>query len=224
MGGVIKANSQADDGIVIHRPHGASFQFDDLSRKAEAYLAEVRQKAAKIVEQAQADAVKIRSDAMEQGRKAAQAAAEKSLKSQFDQQVQSVLPAVKTIASQVAQAKHVWAKSWETNLVKLAVAISRRVIRREVSQFPEITFDLVREAIDLASGAARIRVLLHPADHASLKSHYDAIRDSMKDLGNIEIVADPAIGQGGCRLETEYGEIDQRIATQLDRIEKELLA
>src|SRR5262245_48956958 len=150
MGGVIKANPNEGSGT-IHRPHGASFQFEDLSRKAEAYLAEVRQKAAKLVEEAQADAVRIRSEAMDQGRKAAQAAAEKALKAQFDQQVKSALPTIATIANEIAGARHVWAKGWESNLVKLSLAIAKRVIRRELSQHPEITIDFVREAIDLAS-------------------------------------------------------------------------
>lgn len=223
MGGVIKANPN-DSSSPLHRPHGASFQFEDLSRKAEAYLAEVRQKAAKLVEEAQADAIRIRSEAMDQGRKAAQAAAEKSLKAQFDQQVKSALPAVAGIAKEISGARHVWAKGWEANLVKLSLAIAQRVIRRELSQHPEITVAFIREAIDLASGAARVRVSLHPADFEALKSHCDAIKDAMKDVAKVDIVANPAIAAGGCKLETEYGEVDQQISTQLGRIEKELLA
>jgi flagellar assembly protein FliH len=223
MGGVIKANPTEGNGTV-QRPHGASFQFEDLSRKAEAYLAEVRQKAVKLVEEAQADAVRIRSEAMDQGRKAAQAAAEKALKTQFDQQVKNVLPAIAAVAKEVAGARHVWAKGWEMNLVKLSMAIAKRVIRRELSSNPEITLDFVREAIDLASGAARVRISLNPTDFEVLKLHCEEIKESLKDVAKVDIVPNPNVAAGGCKLETEYGEIDQQVATQLGRIEKELLA
>jgi flagellar biosynthesis/type III secretory pathway protein FliH len=41
-------------------------------------------------------------------------------------------------------------------------------------------------------------------------------------LGTCELAADPAITPGGCRVETAFGEIDQRIETQIRRIEEEL--
>jgi flagellar biosynthesis/type III secretory pathway protein FliH len=43
-------------------------------------------------------------------------------------------------------------------------------------------------------------------------------------LAPAEIVADASVAAGGCRVLTEFGEIDQRIASQLSRIEQELMA
>ena len=41
-------------------------------------------------------------------------------------------------------------------------------------------------------------------------------------LANTELVADPQITQGGCRVETRFGVIDQQFEAQLARIEDEL--
>ena len=43
----------------------------------------------------------------------------------------------------------------------------------------------------------------------------------MAGLGDAELVADPAITPGGCRVETRFGVIDQQFETQLARIEEE---
>ena len=37
-----------------------------------------------------------------------------------------------------------------------------------------------------------------------------------------KVVADEAISVSGCRVETEFGSIDQQIETQLERIAEEL--
>ncbi|ETZ18367.1 Flagellar assembly protein fliH [Borrelia duttonii CR2A] len=39
-------------------------------------------------------------------------------------------------------------------------------------------------------------------------------------IENLEIVEDVNIGKGGCIIETDFGEIDARISSQLDRIEE----
>ena len=41
-------------------------------------------------------------------------------------------------------------------------------------------------------------------------------------VAETEIVPDPAIGVGGCKVTTEYGEIDQQFEQQLRRIAEEL--
>ena len=45
----------------------------------------------------------------------------------------------------------------------------------------------------------------------------------MSALGDAEVIADAAIGQGGCRVETRFGTIDQQFESQLKRIAEELI-
>ena len=48
--------------------------------------------------------------------------------------------------------------------------------------------------------------------------------DAMSSLGDAEVTPDAAVSQGGCRVETRFGTIDQQIESQLQRIEEELAA
>ena len=107
--------------------------------------------------------------------------------------------------------------------MRLAAGIAARVIRREVRAQPEITLALVREALELAAGSPTVRVHLNPKDYKLLGTQVRAMIDAMSALGGAEVVSDAAIEQGGSRVETRFGTIDQQIESQLDRIEEELI-
>ena len=81
---------------------------------------------------------------------------------------------------------------------------------------------LVREALELAAGSSHVRLHLSPADCDALQPRLDALLQELAGLGRPEVVADPQIEPGGCRVETRFGTIDQQLETQLARIEEEL--
>ena len=74
-------------------------------------------------------------------------------------------------------------------------------VRRELSQFPEITLDLVREALELASGGGRLALRLNPKDYETLGDHAEQLVARIGQLTSADVVADPAVQPGGCRVE-----------------------
>jgi flagellar assembly protein FliH len=218
MAGIIKtANSKEPGGGGALR----AYQFDDVGQS---YLSRVRSEAARLVAEARQEAAKIKAKAAEEGRQAAIAAAQTSLRTRLDQQLADCLAALKKAADHVTAARHAWQQHWERHTVQLAAAIAARLCRRELSRQPEITLQWVREALELAAGNAEIVLRLHPADHAALTNHVEAIAKQLTGLGSVRIVADPAISAGGCRVDTQFGSLDQQIETQLGRISQELLS
>ena len=199
-------------------PQVAAFNFDDLAAEAAQCLAQARADAAEIVANAEGQTADIRRQAAEAGCKAAMQEFEKMVAAQ-------VAPAIEALHETVAELhreKQAWISHWETGAVHLAAAIAARVIRREVRQQPEITLALVREALDLAAGSPNVRLHLNPEDYKSLGVQVRTLIDAMSALGDAEVTPDAAIGQGGCRVETRFGTIDQQIESQLKRIEEEL--
>ena len=199
-------------------PHAAVFNFDDLVAQANQQLAEVKGEAAEIVAQARQQADSIRQQAAEEGAQAAVQAVEEMVAEQLAPTVSALQQAV----ADLRHAKQAWLSHWESSAVRLATAIAGRVIRGEVRRQPEITLVLVREALELAAGSPSIRLHLHPEDHKALGAQVRALIDAMSALGSAEVAADPAIGRGGCRVETRFGTIDQQFESQLKRIEEEL--
>ena len=74
----------------------------------------------------------------------------------------------------------------------------------------------------MAAGSTQIQVRLHPTDHAALGGQVQTLVAELARGGGAEVIADPAISPGGCRVDTQFGSIDQQFEAQLARIEEEL--
>lgn len=217
MATVIRSASK-DAGIA-----GQAFNFDDIAKSAENYLDKVRAEAKQIVTQANVEAKKIRDQADREGLRSAMTKVDEICTEKVGQQMKTLAPAIEQVVRKIDEAKHSWITHWETRAVELAGAIAARVVRRELTQQPEITADLIREALELAAGSANIRLLLHPDDHATLGTNVQQIISATGKIGDTEVVADESIAPGGCRVETRFGVIDQSVSAQIDRITEELV-
>ena|ERR1700676_5426197 len=199
-----------------------AFNLEDLSQQAGKYLDEVRAQAAQILAEAQKQAEVVCRRAEEEGRQAALRAAEKVLDEKVAARMQTLLPALQKTIADVADAKQAWLRHWERTAVRLAAAMAAKIVRRQLPNLPNVTIDLVREALEMAAGAGQVRIHLNPADHAALGSHVQRLAGEFRGIGAAELIADPQVTPGGCRVETAHGSIDQQFESQLARIEEEL--
>ncbi len=204
-------------------PHGVAFNFDDVTTQASACLDQVRAEAARILAAAHEQADAVRSEAEAAGRRTAQESIDRLLEEKLASRLDGLVPALAQAATELQQAKQAWLAHWERQAVHLATAIAERVIRRELRESPQIPVDLVREALQLAAGPSRLRVLMHPDDVRTLGAQLAPLLQSVGPGASAELVADAAIEAGGCRVETECGSVDQQFSVQLARIEEELL-
>jgi flagellar assembly protein FliH len=108
-------------------------------------------------------------------------------------------------------------------LVELALAIARHLVRRELRADPGQIVAVVQQAAAALPFAARkVRVVLHPEDAAT-------VREALSASGGVEhgdgweIVEDPAMMRGGCRVETEHSRIDASVEKRLAAIAADLL-
>ena len=94
-------------------------------------------------------------------------------------------------------------------LTQLAMIVARRVVASELHLMPELVAKAVREAAKALPAATReIRVYLHPDDLALVRAMEIAERDW-------QLVADPNLDRGDCRIESERSRLDARVATRL---------
>jgi flagellar assembly protein FliH len=216
MSSIIKASH----GAKIAR--GVAFNFDDIAHQANRAVADLRHEASRLLSEASAEAEQVRQRAEQEGREAAVEAAKSILDEKVTRQLETLLPALRKAIDEIEFAKGAWLTHWEKSAVGLATAIAARVIRRELSHVPEIPLELVREALELSVGSPKVRLGLHPADHQVLQNQIARLAEEFARIAPIEIVADPAITPGGCRVDTDFGVIDQQFESQLARIEQEL--
>jgi flagellar assembly protein FliH len=199
-----------------------ALDMSDMSDQAEEYLEAIRAEALKIVEEAQQEALTVRAQAELAGRQAAEAAIERILDEKVARQMKSLIPALAEAVKQIDDSRQEWLQAWETRTVQLACAIAQRIVRRELKQQPELSAPWIAEALRMCAGSAEITLRLNPADHATLGAQATKLALEFHPAAPAKIVADDSITPGGCRVETEFGSIDQQIETQLERVAEEL--
>jgi flagellar assembly protein FliH len=217
MAGIIKATGR--DTSASRVPLKA-FHFENVGQ---AYLDRVRAEAARLVAEARKEADRIRAQAAEEGRKAALEAAQAALQPRLEQQLADATAAMRQAVQGILHARHAWQQHWQQHAVDLALALARRICRSELKSRPEITAQWVREALALVVGHGQILVRLHPQDHATLANAVHQLAAELAGLGSVQIVPDPQIEPGGCRIETQFGSLDQQLEAQLGRLREELL-
>jgi flagellar assembly protein FliH len=102
----------------------------------------------------------------------------------------------------------------ETDTVKLAVEIARRILHREVTADPNALRALTRAALQKLQSQEIHRVRVHPDQEK-------AVRASLQETGrgqNIEVIADPSQPPGGILFDIGRGTLDASVGTQLDEI------
>lgn len=216
-GGVDSAHDGNNNAV-----RAVAFDFHDMSHRAEEYIQEVRNEAAKIVQQAHTEAEQVRRNAEKAGRETAEQAIEKVLTETVGRQIDTLRPAVNQIVQQLNATRDAWQEHWRNAAVALAVKIAERLVRRELAAQPDISAEWVAEALTMAAGGGDIAVRLNPSDHEHLAPKADEIAQDLGKLAQTKIVADDAIRPGGCLVETRYGSIDMQLESQLERIAEEL--
>jgi flagellar assembly protein FliH len=107
----------------------------------------------------------------------------------------------------------------EKQMVQLALAVARRVVHREVSLDASLLLTMMRVALERVSDAARVTVRLNPADHQAVS----AALAGAPTNDQVTLAADGRVPRGGCKVESEYGDIDAGVDAQLQEIARALL-
>lgn len=107
----------------------------------------------------------------------------------------------------------------EGDLVRLALAIARRVLFREVAVDPDVMRGVVMATLEKLEGQEVSRVRVHP-DLAKMLS------ESLARLGSSckpEVISDSSRERGTLIFETSRGNLDASVETQLQEIERGLV-
>lgn len=106
-------------------------------------------------------------------------------------------------------------------VVSLALSVARQVIRRELKADPGQVIAVVQRAAAILPVASRnIRLFVNPIDAVTLRENLPALQGEQSAW---QIMEDPGLARGGCRIETENSRIDASIERQFAAIAVELL-
>jgi flagellar assembly protein FliH len=106
----------------------------------------------------------------------------------------------------------------EADLVRLSLAIARRVLRREMSIDPDALRGVIVAALEKLHSQEICRVRVHPSLAGMVGT---CLREAVAGSG-AEVIADPSRQPGDVVFETERGNLDASVDSQLLEIERGL--
>ncbi|AHH08254.1 flagellar assembly protein FliH [Borrelia anserina] len=123
------------------------------------------------------------------------------------------------VSSLVAKRKEILESSGE-HIMNLVMQIAVKVVKKIIDSQKGVVIENVNEALKKIKSKTNIviRVNLDDIDIVNHQKHEFISKFDFID--NLEVIEDINVGKGGCVIETDFGEIDARISSQLDRIEE----
>jgi flagellar assembly protein FliH len=133
--------------------------------------------------------------------------------------------AIETLESAAAvlrenQARYIGAL--EDNLAALAVCVAKQIIAREVRTSPEITAELIRNAIAEFPIDEALRIRVNPIDLSALSLARDGEPTRVASRPDISWMPDPRVSSGGCVVEGRERIMDGRVDAALERAYRRL--
>ena len=156
----------------------------------------------------------------EHGFEEGQKTAFEKLEKEYSEKLLAKYSVIKEIAEKMEAALIEYELDFEKTVVKLALALSEKIIKREISQEP-IIIEILKDSLRRVLGSNDIRVKINPVDYNVMNKESNNLL--MEDtFTKIKFEPDEGIEQGGCYVETEIGNVDARISSQLNEMKKQL--
>lgn len=108
-------------------------------------------------------------------------------------------------------------------VVRIAVEVARRIVRRELRTDPGMVTRTVGAALEQVATASEARVRVHPLDAQVLQESIREIVPAPDEAAALKIVPDGSIERGGCVVESDRGIVDARLQTQFEEMQSRLL-
>lgn len=159
-------------------------------------------------------------EGFEQGRKEGQEFGHQEGLEEGRQQIAEKLAVLESIVNVLDKPFETLDEQVESQIATLIVSMVRQLIRREIKMDPKHIIGVVREALSvLPVNARNIKVVLNPEDAEIIREAY-AVTDSEQEW---HIAEDPVLARGGCRVRTQYSQVDASLESRLNTLIAPLL-
>jgi flagellar assembly protein FliH len=177
---------------------------------------EGRKEAQRILEEAKSKAAQLEREAFEKGF----ALGEKAGREMAEKAMEETLMALNVaISGWREEMERRWEELTE-EVVRLALAVARKVIKREVVQDPTVILDSLRGALKGAALREEVIIKVHPTDAETLRESKGSLLRELEEVNSLRIEADERLSRGDALVECPQGELDLRLERQLREIEK----
>jgi flagellar assembly protein FliH len=152
--------------------------------------------------------------AREDGKRAGAAAVRESLEEELRMERQALRQAIEAFAREREQ----YSRRAEPEVVRLALAIAKKILRREAHVDPILLAGVVRSALQRVDSSMNVRMRVSPRTIQKWKGSFQKECES-----GLSIVPDPGFADDQCRVESEVGTTELSLTGALKEIDERFM-
>ncbi|MCL2008286.1 MAG: flagellar assembly protein FliH [Treponema sp.] len=216
--------------IIKDAEEAAGIEVKRLTEEGEAFKQNAQLEAEKIIADANVNALQIeeevratldaeRKSSNEEGRNT-------GLETGFEEgkaEVERLVQRTHTVLERAQDKRVDILEDTEREIVNLVLLISRKVVKAITEAQKNVVVQNVVQALRKVKGRGNIIIRVNLADLKLTTAHTNDFINMLEGNKNIQVQEDSSVDEGGCIIETDFGEIDARIASQLAELEAKIL-
>lgn len=135
-------------------------------------------------------------------------------------QARAVIVQVQEILAQALGLEVEIQNQLEQELVKLALAIAKKVVGELAVEKEQLVLHTAKRALERVQGELEVTVRVNLEDLELLQRERATLLAQADGIREIKFLEDPRVERGGCLIETNLGTIDARLKTQFAELAK----
>ncbi|MCI5473009.1 MAG: flagellar assembly protein FliH [Spirochaetia bacterium] len=224
-----EAQKQADE--IIKKAEDSAFEIvkkntdevqvikNDASIDAEKIISDAKQEAEKIISEAKAQEEFIKSQAEKTGYDAGY----KDGFSSGEDEQNLLIGRIHKIIESIMKRREEILKETESQIVELILLMTRKVVKVISENQKQVLANNILSALNKVRSKGEVILRVNLDDVKIAAQNLSEFTKRVENVSKITVVEDSTVEKGGCIVETDFGEIDATIHSQLHELEEKIL-
>ncbi|MCL2557339.1 MAG: flagellar assembly protein FliH [Treponema sp.] len=192
---------------------------EKAAEDAQALIEEARLKAEELIAEGRKTLEAEKEDARKQG---VEAGREEGF-AQGNVEVERLVERMRVVLERAQDKRSDILSDTEREIIELVLLVSRKVVKAISDSQREVIVSNVIQALRKVRDRGNIIIRVNLADLKLATSHVKNFIKLVEGVKSIQVAEDSSVDPGGCIIETDFGEIDARISSQLAELEAKIL-
>ena len=110
----------------------------------------------------------------------------------------------------------------EKQIIELVMAIADKILPQHFIDAPQLILPMVRSALNKVKDQNNLVIRVSPQNYEFVLMGKNEFQSMLDGQGTLKIASDPALGDSDCIIESANGNVDARLATQLEIVKKSI--
>lgn len=216
---IIKDAEQKAFNEVQQKSEDAQRTRQEAEQEAESIIEQARSQAEEQIDKAQKQVQEIKDNAHKEGFEAGREEGFTSGKEEVDRLIEQL----HHIIDKTLEKRQEIIEESETQLINLVLIIAKKVVKVISENQKNVVVNNVIQALRKLKSRGEVLLKVNLDDVDITTEHVKDFMRMVENVQSVTVVEDSTVDKGGCVVETDFGEIDARISSQLHEIEERIL-